>query len=321
MKNLLKFVQNINAQEHLWSRGDSLLIGVSGGADSMCLLNLMAQLTKKENLMLVVAHVNYGLRGEASDADENNVRATCEAYHLPLHVKMIKNEGLEGSEALWRKQRYAYFEEVRRTQKADHIVVAHNANDQAETLLLHLLRGTSLNGLQGMRHRRSAVIRPFLKVQRKDILRYCEDHHITFAEDKTNSDNSFTRNHIRNELLPFLQKGFNREIIKTLSVTADQVSVDYNYLEEMARKCLPSEFCEVTVAFSAKRYCSCHRALQRVRLHQIIVYLQKDDINVTSRNIAELHKAIASIKNKHQNVKMRGLKMQRKGDTVKFTTK
>ena len=319
MKNLVNYVQNVNFHESLWNEGDTFIVAVSGGSDSMCLLDILVKIARKEDLNLIVAHVNYGLRGTDSDADEEVVRVQCAEYEIPFNVKMVKETGHKGSEAEWRKQRYTYFENLRNEHNAAHIVVGHNANDQAETLLLHLLRGSGLNGLCGMRYHRDSIIRPLLKVQKSQIIAYCKMHSITYREDQTNSDDVYKRNLIRNDLLPSLEKKYNKEIVKSLATAAGHIANDYDFISKESCEILPVEMNEKTASFSAHTYQLCHKAVQNMRLYQIISSLQGDEINITSRNIAEFHKAIISTKNKHQIVKMKGLKMQRKGDTVKFT--
>lgn len=321
MKDLFKHVQNVNRTEHLWSQGDTLVLGVSGGSDSMTLLDLMLQCAKKDELTLIVTHVNYGLRGDDSDADEALVKAQCTVHKVRFCVKRFTDTAHKGSEAQWRKQRYDYFEEVRHEHTANHILVGHNANDQAETLLLHLLRGTGLNGLRGMQYHRDNIVRPLLKVDKQQVIAYCKMYDIAFREDLSNRDRTLRRNRIRNELLPTLQKDYNNEIVRILSTTADHIANDYDYIGQMAQKCLPVKMDAMEVVFSARSYKTCHPSLQNMRLHQIISHLQKKEVNFTSRSIAELHKAIMSTKNKHQYVYMKGLKMERKGDTVRLTIK
>lgn len=319
MKDLYKYIRDTNRKEYLWSQGDTLLLGVSGGSDSLCLLDLMVRCSTKDELSLIVAHVNYGLRGSDADADEDLVRTFCAKYRIPFHVKRFEKIDQRASEALWREQRYKYFEKLRCDLYVDRILIGHNANDQAETLLLHLLRGSRLNGMCGMRFRRDVIVRPLLGVQKWQVVDYCKERGIIFGEDTTNNDHTFVRNRIRHELLPFLEKDYNKEIIKSLSTMASQISVDYDYIEQMAKKSLPIEMNEKEASFIVDAYKLCHPALQKMRLYQIITTLQKNEINITSRNIAEMDKAIMSTKNKSQIVKMKGLKMERKGDTVKLT--
>lgn len=320
MKDLFKHVRELNRREQLWSCGDTLILGVSGGPDSMCLLDLMVRCAHKDDLTLIVAHVNYGLRAEDSDADEELVRKVSRKHNLVYDVKHIQPNNRTGSEALWREQRRAHFNAVKEQYGAQTIFLGHTANDQAETILLHLLRGAGLNGLRGMQYSKQNVIRPLLRIQKKEILAYCKQRHISYGADVTNHDLAFTRNRIRHKLLPLLAQEYNPEIITILQRAADHIATDYDFLDDAATRCIPAEIAKESVTFSARAYQNCHRALQHGRLHQFVSILQKEQVDITASNIDELHKVLVSEKNKHHVVRLKGLKMERKGDTVKLTT-
>ena len=196
-------------------RGEGLLCALSGGADSVALALVMRDL----QLPFTALHCNFHLRGEESEADEQFVRAFCTQYNIPLKVKhfdvhqQCKQTG-ESIEMAARTLRYHWFAE-----QGGYVCVAHHADDQAETLLLHLIRGTGLRGLAGMAAERDHIWRPFLPIPRHVLMNYLREHGATFVEDSTNRDTHYRRNWVRHELLKKLQE-VNPSISTTLSETA-----------------------------------------------------------------------------------------------------
>ncbi|PID51876.1 MAG: tRNA lysidine(34) synthetase TilS [Candidatus Moraniibacteriota bacterium] len=318
MKNLVKNVQNNNFLQKMWQNGDTIILGVSGGPDSMCLLDVMARIAKKESLTIVVAHVNYGLRGEDSIADQILVERVAQRHGFVCEVKEYLDIQ-KGSESQWRKMRYDFFEKMRKKYEAQVIAVAHNKNDQAETLLLRLLRGSGLVGLSGMRWRsKNDVIRPFLNVSRADVLSYCEKHALSYNLDKTNDDNVYTRNNIRNNLLPYLEKEFNPRIVDVLANSATTIADDYamlrknivvfwNYIEKKEK-----------IIFSVQKFLKNDVSMQRLSLRIMIKILRGTTKNIERGVVEEMRKMIASTKGKNQEFVGKDLKMLKKGDTVEL---
>jgi len=176
MQNLTKHVQNENALYDLWDRGDVLVIGLSGGRDSMCLLDVMHRIAQKADLTLIAAHVNYGLRAGESDRDMLAVQTYCDDLGVSCEVHSVTTDKSNATEATWRDIRYDFFADVAVTHGARTILTAHHQDDQAETLLLHLLRGSGLRGLRGILPLSTRgdlrIARPFLHVPRTDIDRH-----------------------------------------------------------------------------------------------------------------------------------------------------
>ncbi len=223
MSNLIKNFQNFSHTNELWKKGAQIVLGISGGPDSVCLLNIFLHLKKKYDLELIVAHVNYNLRGKDSEADEKFVRNLADRHNLkitvlkpPFRSKLTEN--------IMRDIRYDFFEKIRNVNKFDLISVAHNADDQVETFFLHLLRGSGETGLSGMKAKNKIIIRPLLFTWKANILQYLKDNKISFRLDKTNKENIFTRNKIRNQLIPYLEKNFNPNIKKTILRTTENFS-------------------------------------------------------------------------------------------------
>jgi tRNA(Ile)-lysidine synthase len=205
---LVKKIQENIFRRELFKRGIKIVIGVSGGPDSVCLLDILCRLRKKYDLEIIIAHINYNLRGKDSKKDEQFVKNLAKKYDLPIEIiqntkYLTRDANLE--EKL-RDFRYSFFEKVRKQYKANLIAVGHNLNDQAETVLMRILRGTGLRGLGAIKFKNDKIIRPLLNIPRKEILDYLRKNNIPCRIDKTNLGFNFTRNKIRNKLLPYLEK-------------------------------------------------------------------------------------------------------------------
>lgn len=315
MKNLIKNIQNFSFQNALWKKGDRLVLGVSGGPDSACLLDILAKLAPKSGLELLIAHVNYGLRGKDSDRDEKFVRKLAEKYGIKIELLNHKTEGKTDENTL-RDVRYAFFEKVRKENKFDLVAVAHSQDDQAETVLLHLIRGAGMKGLSGMRAKNDRVIRPLLETSRKEILEYLQINALTCRTDKTNRADLFLRNKIRNQLIPYIEKRFNPNIQETLAESALSIADDNRLLDHSAQ-----EYFQKKYHLSAQKLLSLDTALQR-RVLLLAIQEQKGDLkNISLSHIQELLKALKSTKNKNQAVLFQGLKLTRKGDRVVLSQK
>src|SRR5579863_5957589 len=221
---------------HLLPESGTIVVAVSGGADSLCLLHILHRLCGTEkrypHVGLHVAHLNHQLRGAESERDATHVRQIAHAWGLPVTIGTVdvaqfaRSEHLSLEEAA-RIARYRFLREVAQGQP---IAVAHHADDQVETLLLHLLRGGGLASMVGMQPRRGDIIRPLLAVYRSDILAYGQQHSIVPVEDSSNADTHFLRNRVRHELLPVLES-MNPAIRATLLRNAEVVSIDMQYIE------------------------------------------------------------------------------------------
>jgi len=223
---------------HLIEPGDVLLAGVSGGVDSVVLLDLLYRFKERSATKVYAAHVNYGLRGRESKRDEAFVKKIAKKYGVPYFVTRPakgKKGNLQNSA---RDLRYDFFLKIAGEVGANKIAVAHHADDQAETVLLHLARGTGLQGLSGMQEKRNltegiSLIRPLLTFTREDILRYVKERGLKFVEDSTNRTDKYNRNVIRNKVLPELKK-VNTGVISGICKTAFIISEDDRYLNDQA---------------------------------------------------------------------------------------
>jgi len=251
--NLLDQVRRAIARHDLIDRGSTVVVGVSGGADSVGLLHALIALAPEYDLRLHVAHLDHQLRGAAARADADFVRELARRWNLPHTIEsrdvrtFARDQHLSLEEAA-RQVRYTFLIEAALAQGSQTIAVAHHADDQAESVLMHFLRGSGLAGLRGMRpktrladfgfqtvdvKRRSAdlqLIRPLLDVPRAAIEAYCAQHNLSFRIDATNADTTYFRNRLRHELLPLLAT-YNPAIKAILRRTAEVVQGDYELLE------------------------------------------------------------------------------------------
>lgn len=220
--------------DHLvFAPGTIVVVGVSGGADSVCLLHLLARHAPQWQLTLHVAHLDHALRPNSA-ADAEFVAALAADWGVPLHQRRLSPGALPGNEDASRRARYTFFADVAAQTGATVVAVAHHAGDQAETLLLHLLRGSGLNGLAAMRPVQplpqdtpSAVrlARPLLGVQRTQILYYLHEHGLPHREDPTNADTGYTRNWLRHSLLPHIAQRFpaaEDALTRSAAILADE---------------------------------------------------------------------------------------------------
>lgn len=208
--------------------GDRIVVALSGGADSVALLYCMYLLKDKLGITLEAAHFNHGLRGDASDADEAFCRKLCGFYDIPIHVGQGSVlPGKKGLEAAARDARYAFFETL--TGK---IATAHTADDNAETILMRLVRGTGLKGLGGITPVRGNIIRPMLNVTRREVLAFLQENHLCHVEDASNETDAFLRNRLRHHVMPLLEQE-NPRLAENLSAMAQRLRQDEEALEAM----------------------------------------------------------------------------------------
>jgi len=246
MTGIISQLKNTITTHEMLARGDSVLVGLSGGADSVCLIHVLHELKSELNITLAAAHLNHGIRGADSDSDEQFCAELCAKLGIEFYSKKIdlvgrddpgvprKNETLESA---GRTARYEYFAELKREHKFDKIATAHHADDQAETVLMRILRGTGISGLAGIRYTRDdGVIRPLLNVSRTEIEEYLRANNLGWRTDKTNADTGFTRNRIRAELLPYLESNFNPNVREALQRLVSTAGEDGEFLENYARR-------------------------------------------------------------------------------------
>lgn len=237
---LSKRIARTIREQRLFEPEDTLIVAISGGADSTALLDLLATLPGFAP-RLVAAHVNHCLRGEDSNADEQFARDLATRHDLPFESIRIDVKELAAQRGLnledaGRRARIAFFEELREKWRATAVALAHHADDQAETVLMRLMRGSGPSGLSGMQYRNDrGFIRPMLDITRAEIENYLKERGLTWREDASNSDGDFLRNRIRHELLPLLE-GYNPAIRQRLGATAALLADEDVLLDQLAEK-------------------------------------------------------------------------------------
>ncbi|MEI7890536.1 MAG: tRNA lysidine(34) synthetase TilS [bacterium] len=317
MARFVKKIQNFSFENNLWEKNSKIIVGVSGGSDSACLLNILNILKDKYNFDLHVAHVNYGLRGKDSDQDEAFVKKIAKAYDMAVSVLRPKKSQYKGNlENSLREIRYDFFEKLRKKNNFDLIAVAHNQDDQAETVLMRIIRGSGLNGIGAMRAKSGNIIRPLLETSKADVLLYMKENKLKYQTDKTNFDFKFTRNSIRHGLLPYLEKNFNPKIKETLSGWSHMVSNDYDFIDRNAQSFAELKHKNKCSNFLVSEFFQMHPSLQCQALKIIGKKLKGDNFNLENSQVSEIIKVIKSEKNKSQKASIGGLNISKKGAKV-----
>jgi len=239
----VKKVSDFIAEHNLVAAGDLVILGVSGGPDSVALLHIMLTLAPSLGFRLHVAHLHHGLRAEA-DLDQQLVEDLCREWRVPLSVERLDVAALAAAQEMsveeaGREARYRFLQDLRLDLKGDRIATAHHRGDQAETVLMHLIQGTGARGLQGILPLRDRIIRPLLDLSREEIMAYLCDNGLPYRIDSSNFDNNYLRNRIRWELLPLLERRFNPAIVQTLCRLAAVMREENRFWDEQIKQILP----------------------------------------------------------------------------------
>lgn len=221
-------------ENRLIQPNDKIIVGFSGGADSTALLFALAELRSKINLKLLVAHVNYHLRGDDSEQDEEFAKKICFQKNIPIVVKNAKLTSSSNLENRARELRFEYFNTLMRQYKFDKIALGHNREDQAETMIYRFFRGSGITGLKGILPKSNNLIHPLINFSRNEICEYLQSMQQNWREDKSNQETTFTRNKIRNELLPWLKENLNPRIVPKLSTSASLFAETEEILHDIA---------------------------------------------------------------------------------------
>jgi tRNA(Ile)-lysidine synthase len=289
---LIARVRDHIREEGLLRPGEHALIAVSGGPDSMALLHLLSRLASELQIRLTVAHANHGFRGEESDEEEQLVEAyaselglSCRAAHLdmPAYIRATGQTGQAAS----REQRYRFLTQAAAECGASKIALAHHADDQAETVLLRVLRGTGPQGLSGMLARRTfanvELIRPLLRINKESLVGYCREEGIPFHTDSSNAKTQYTRNRLRLQTMPLLRT-YNPRLEEALTRLADVMQAENDYLTEAVQETFALLVRPENggFSFSRKAFQGLHLALQRRLIKLLLEYLatgaeQQDD--------------------------------------------
>ena len=261
MMDLADRVLTFSHEHHLWHRGDTIVVACSGGPDSLVLLDVMLSLRAREGIDVVAAHFEHGIRGDDSLADAAFVEQFCSERGVACFVRhedvpSYARENRMSIETAARERRYAFLRKIASEQKSDGdalIAVAHQKDDQAETVMMHILRGSGIAGLCGMRPRAGDIIRPLLDVSRADIERYAEVHGLAPRHDATNDELDATRNKVRHILMPLIRREFNLAIDDALMRLSSAAGDSADFLRAAAKRAWDGVVEKDEFGFSVRR--------------------------------------------------------------------
>jgi tRNA(Ile)-lysidine synthase len=245
---MLKKVKKGIIKYGLLKQNENVVVAFSGGSDSTALVMALSQIAPAMGLQLIVAHFNHGLRGHEADEDERFARRLSKKLGLAFVCGKMSKEKVAKNlspEEFYRRERYHFLDEVAKSTHAQKIALGHNLQDQAETVLLHLLRGSGLEGLKGiMPMRNGKFIRPLIGISRKEIVAFLKAAGLTYRDDTSNESKLYLRNRIRLELLPYLKKEFNPRMDETLAQTAEILREDNNFIRGCVENAIKSSCIE-----------------------------------------------------------------------------
>ncbi len=277
---MLRRVEISCQEQKLFSKGDGIVIACSGGPDSLAMADMFFRWQKKWELRLCIAHFEHGIRGEASREDAHFVEMQAERWGIPFQMERADvpaygEQHHMSLETAARVLRYKFLNEVCDALEYDWIALAHHADDQAETVLMHLLRGSGLDGMAAIRSRNGRLIRPLLYVHKKDLIAYCEERHLAPREDATNDTADGTRNRIRLELLPLMKQQYN-PLVETALCQWGQIAAETVDFLEMSVQRVWKEAVRgkgVTAELSQKVFRELHPALQKALLRKYLCHI------------------------------------------------
>lgn len=279
-------------RNELISSGDRVIVGLSGGADSMCLAHALCTLSERIGFEAAAAHMNHNIRGEAAEGDAEAAKRLSERLGIKFYYRSTDVIGYSklhsiSEELAGRELRYSFFEELQKEYGFNKTATAHNKNDNAETILMNFIRGSSVSGLCGIPLIRGTIIRPLLEVTRSEIEEYCLENKLPYVTDSTNLEAIYTRNKIRLNLIPELQNEFNPNFINTITANARIINEENEYINTEAKK----EYERLKAQPAAAELNKLHNALKRrvIMLLLTDVYGSAADISSSAvEDISEL---------------------------------
>lgn len=282
-QSLLEHVRTLVHEQQLWSSGDTIVVAVSGGADSVVLLHVLHALSDEYQWTLICAHLNHGFRPEESAQEAKVVRQIASDLGIAFELEEVSTPAYieqtgQGPQEAARTLRYDFLHRIATKWSAHFIALAHHLDDQAETVLMRILRGAGAEGLSGIKMRRTEknveLIRPFLRIYKTTLIRACEECHFGYITDSSNLHRKYTRNRIRLDVLPFLEQ-FNEQLVPSLARLAEIVGTENDYIQEetgtLYAELVKEE--EGSFSFEVASFVEVHVALQRRLIKLILSYL------------------------------------------------
>ncbi|MCD8390979.1 MAG: tRNA lysidine(34) synthetase TilS [Firmicutes bacterium] len=290
MNSVFDKVKETIITNSLIQRGDSVLIGLSGGADSVCLTHILSRLADEWELTLRTAHLNHGIRGADAERDARFAMRFSESLGIECEIKnadvprLAESKGIS-EELAGRGARYEFFNEACEKYGINKIATAHNRCDNAETLAMNFMRGAALAGLCGIPYSRGNVVRPLLDVTRAEIEEYCRENGLEYVTDSTNLENRYTRNKVRHYLIPLIEKEFNPNFINTAAKNSRIIKEDENFIAQ----CADAAYKKIVNGNSAEisELLKCHSAL-RSRIIRAMMSCVTDLNDVSSDYIDDI---------------------------------
>ncbi len=325
---IISKVRDTIKKNHLLDKGDTVLLGLSGGPDSVCLLHILNQLKKELDIKIYAAHLNHKIRGVEAQKDAMYVAKLCDEMGIICFIRAIdvpkyceeKNLSLEeGARIL----RYNMFFEIKEKIKADKIAIAHNMDDQAETVLMRMMRGTGLQGLKGIEYKRSdGIIRPILDVYRQEIESYCGENQLNPRIDHTNLEDIYTRNKIRLKLIPYMEENFNPNLKESIARMANLLRDDSDYVDIKANELfleIGEKLSQNIITLDLEKFLKVHKSLQNRIIRKSIHFILGNIKGIEQKHIEDvMHLAFESKVDLRINLP-RGLMVYKKKNEILFT--
>lgn len=309
--SLIKRFKDFVFHKKIFSKGDGVIVGISGGADSICLTLLLKLLQKKYQLRIKLIHVNYGTRGDDSRLDEEFVKSFAEKVSLPLKVFYFEGNRSTGNvEEIFRNFRYERFEEERKREEFNWIAVGHNLDDQVETFFMNLFRGSGMSGLGSVGEKRERVVRPLVVFTKKEIISFLNNKKQDFRLDQTNDDTKLFRNRIRKELIPLIEQNYSSQIKERVANLSENIRRGNELISEVVNSCYNEMVVISNVnerVLDLKKIKGLSSASRSFVFRKLIEDLKGSVSNISSKHFFEFEKILSSKKSKNQEIVIGGI--------------
>jgi len=292
---MLEKVEKYIEQEKMLTPGDKVVIGVSGGADSVCLLLILDRLRKKIGFDILAVHVNHGIRGKDAEADEKFVKELCERRKIicrtvTVDVPKMASERKMSEEEAGRTARREIFEQVAKECQGTKIALAHHQDDNAETFFLHLARGSGLKGLGGIYPVNGMYIRPLLCVGRKEIEICLKEQKIAYCTDATNQEEIYMRNRIRKRVIPYFKENINEKTVEHMNQSMEELREVWEYMdgkaEEAYKNCVVQE--KEGLLICAERYLKQEQLIRKMVLRRALICVSEHEKDLEQIHVKEM---------------------------------